>query len=273
MDKTQIYSKTARGMTELKNGARNLPRDWATVLAMIDGRSPAGVFVARGSITADRLRHALDGLMEKGLVRVFTNSGQHHRDTLEWTPVVKEDVDDDLSDVLPVITVEEFTPQESVQAWAEARRGATELKKSGFYSYGNREGLSMADGEIGLTALVVEDDEEIAELLDMLLSEKGFKVHVVGDLPEALALVQGGRAPDLVLLDIVLPGSAGMDGFDLLAAIRRQRSWSQARVVMVTSQVSDDQVMKGLKANADAYIFKPFKWETLYSCIKSVVGI
>jgi DNA-binding response OmpR family regulator len=42
---------------------------------------------------------------------------------------------------------------------------------------------------------------------------------------------------------------------------------------MVTSEVSDDQVMRGLKGGADAYIFKPFKWEALYACIKEVVGI
>ena len=277
MDKTKIYSKTAKGMTEVKNGCKNVPRNLATVLGMIDGSSNVGDFLHRNTMTAEKLRHALDELSERGLVRVFIHTA--HRDPLnmvEWSPAAAqphkhEEVD--FPDVLPVVQVEEFTPQESVQAWAQARRGATELKQSGFYSYGNKAGLSISDGDVGLTALVIEDDEEIAELLDMLLSEKGFKVHVVGDMREATALIHAGRAPDVVLLDIVLPGEPGKDGFDLLAEIRREKSWSQVRVIMVTSQVSDDQVMKGLKAHADAYIFKPFKWETLYSCIKSVVGI
>ena len=98
-------------------------------------------------------------------------------------------------------------------------------------------------------------------------------VQVAPDVPQALAAIQAGSAPDLVLLDIVLPGMAGKDGFDVLAFIRRKAEWAKVPVVMATSEVSDDQVMKGLKAGADGYIFKPFKWEALYGCIREVVGI
>ncbi|MFL6660336.1 MAG: response regulator, partial [Massilia sp.] len=126
---------------------------------------------------------------------------------------------------------------------------------------------------VGLNALVVEDDEELAELLVVLLSEKGMNVKVAADVPQALIAVQSGTAPDIVLLDIVLPGAPGRDGFDVLAYIRRQAEWAKVPVVMVTSEVSDDQVMRGLKAGADGYIFKPFQWDALYRCIKEVVGI
>ncbi|UUZ52450.1 response regulator [Massilia sp. H-1] len=67
-------------------------------------------------------------------------------------------------------------------------------------------------------------------------------------MPSALAAVHNGAPPDIVLLDIVLPGQPGKDGFDVLTFIRRQLAWSRVPVVMVTSEVSDDQVMKGLKA-------------------------
>ena len=43
-------------------------------------------------------------------------------------------------------------------------------------------------------------------------------------------------------------------------------------MIMVTSQITDEYVMRGLKAEADGYIFKPFKWQTLYECIQSVTG-
>ncbi len=107
----------------------------------------------------------------------------------------------------------------------------------------------------------------------VLLSEKGMIVQVASDIPKALAAVQAGAKPDIVLLDIVLPGMPGKDGFDILSFIRRKEGWSKVPVIMVTSEVSDDQVMKGLKAGADGYMFKPFKWEALYGCIKEVVGI
>lgn len=268
MDKTKIYSKTAKGMGEVSGGGKNLVREHYRVLSMIDGRSSIGDLLAATAVPPERFIATLDALAAAGLVRVFSSG--HADNTLEWKAA---GADDDFPDVLPVPEVQEFTPQESVQAWAQARRGAAELKQAGFYSYGNKGVLAPAAGEAALGALVIEDDEEIAALLVMLLSEKGFKVQVVGDMRDAMALVQNGKSPDVVLLDVVLPGMPGKDGFDLLAAMRRERAWSRARVVMVTSQVSDDQVMKGLRADADAYIFKPFKWETLYACIKSVVGI
>lgn len=78
---------------------------------------------------------------------------------------------------------------------------------------------------------------------------------------------------DLVLLDVVLPGAAGKDGFHILEAIRKDSRLQQLRVIMVTSQISDAHVLRGLKAGSDGYIFKPFKWETLYQCIRSVMGV
>ncbi len=269
MDTSTIYSKTSKGMTELKNGCKNLSRDPARVLSMINGRSSVRDFLALGGMPLDKLVSELDALTKQGLVRVFGGAQQ----TL---PAAQQQVtlhDDgfDFSETLPTLEVTELSPQESVEAWAQARRGATELKNTGFYSYGNK--AQLGESKHALTALVVEDDEELSELLVVLLSEKGFTVHAAGNMNDALAVVQTAMAPDLVLLDIVLPGLPGKDGFDLLAAIRRNEGWAKAPVVMVTSEVSDDQVMKGLKAGADAYIFKPFKWETLYSCIQSVVGI
>ena len=273
MDTTTIYSKTAKGMTEVRNGCKNLARDAAKVLTSINGKSTVADFIGTGGMSAEKLGLVLDVLSKSGLIRVFVAA----RDpaVVEWSPSTASASDDgiDFSESLPALEVEELSPQESVQAWAQARRGATELKKTGFYSYGSKSLSSLGSGKAGLSALIVEDDEELAELLLVLLGEKGFAVQTAGDIGAAMSLMQTAAPPDLVLLDIMLPGMPGKDGFDVLAAIRRKDSWAKVPVVMVTSEVSDEQVMKGLKAGADAYIFKPFKWETLYECIRSVIGI
>jgi CheY-like chemotaxis protein len=267
MDKTVIYSKTAKGMNESRNGGKNLVREHARVLSLINGTSTVGDLLASGGLIAGKYESALQALVEHGLIRVFEASKQHEP-VLNWSAAPAGA--DDFTDALPTLVVEELSPQESVEVWAQAQRGASALKKTGFYSYGNKK---AAPGKTALTALVVEDDDELAELLVMLLAEKGIVVQRAADLPAAMAAVQHGAAPDLVLLDIVLPGQAGKDGFDVLDAIRRKADWRRVPVVMVTSEVSDDQVMKGLKAGADGYIFKPFKWEALYSCIQNVVGM
>lgn len=270
MDKSLVFRKTAKGMTEFKSGGKNLAREQARILSLINGKSSIAELLEHGALLEGKYAAVIHSLVEQGLIRIFDNS-KYHDNTVEW----KADSDDDeFPDVLPSMTVEELSPQESVQIWAQAKRGASELKSSGFYSYGsNKAVLSLVGGEVGLRALVVEDDEELAELLVVLLSEKGILVEVAQDVPQALAAIHGDAPPDIVLLDIVLPGQAGKDGFDVLSYIRRQQGWSRVPVIMVTSEVSDDQVMKGLKAGADGYIFKPFKWEALYACIKDTIGI
>jgi CheY-like chemotaxis protein len=266
MDKSTVFSKTAKGMTEFKAGGKNLAREHARVLALINGRSSIGDLVESGALVEGKYAPVFESLVQHGLIRMF--KGTTTSDMLEFTPSRQ---DDDFSDMLPAMQVEELSPQESVQVWAQAKRGASELKTTGFYSYGKK--LGLASGNIGLNALVVEDDEELSELLVVLLSETGMNVQVARDVHAALLAIQAGAVPDLVLLDIVLPGAPGKDGFDILGFIRRKAEWAKVPVVMVTSEVSDDQVMKGLKGGADAYIFKPFQWEALYACIKDVVGI
>jgi len=268
MDKTTVFSKTAKGMSEFKAGGKSLAREHARVLALVNGRSSIGDLLNSGALVEGKYAPALEALLEHGLIRKF--EGAKQSDLIEWTAGAR---DDDFADTLPALTVEELSPQESVQVWAQARRGASELKSSGFYSYGKKTVLSAVSGNIGLKALVVEDDEELAELLVVLLSEKGMHVQVAAGVPQALATIGAGPVPDLVLLDIVLPGAPGKDGFDVLGFIRRQPAWAKVAVVMVTSEVSDDQVMRGLKGGADGYIFKPFQWDALYGCIKAVVGI
>ncbi len=269
MDTSTIYSKTAKGMTEIKNGCKSLARDSARVLTMINGKSTVADFIQTSGLSAEKFAIVIEVLLRDGMVRVF--QGAKEAAVVEWSRPLESD-GINFSDALPTLEVEELSPQESVQAWAQARRGATELKSTGFYSYGSK-ALLGGSGKTGLTALVVEDDDELSELLAVLLAEKGFAVQSAADIGQALALLQTSAAPDLVLLDIMLPGLPGKDGFDVLGAIRRKDSWAKVPVVMVTSEVSDDQVMKGLKAGADAYIFKPFQWETLYACIRSVIGI
>ncbi|WP_426208666.1 response regulator [Massilia sp. TWP1-3-3] len=271
MDTSTVYSKTAKGMGEFRSGGKNLAREHARVLALINGTASVRKLIDSGALVEGKYAPVLAALVEHGLIRVFEHD-RNDADTIAFTPSSSLD-GSDFPEALPTLTVEELSPQESVQVWAAARRGASELRSSGFYSYGTKTGSSRAGGEVGRKALVVEDDEELAQLLVLLLTEKGMLVQVAGDVPAALAIVNDGAPPDLVLLDIGLPGMPGQDGFDILGVIRRKEEWARVPVVMVTAEVSDQQVMKGLKAGADGYMFKPFKWDALYGCIKEVVGI
>ena len=114
------------------------------------------------------------------------------------------------------------------------------------------------------TILVVDDEPKIVELARDYLAHAGFSVMTSGDGPSAVATV-GGRHPDLVVLDLGLPG---MDGLDVMRAIRRD---SEIPVVMLTAR--DDEVDKllGLELGADDYITKPFSPRELVARVRAVL--
>jgi DNA-binding response OmpR family regulator len=114
------------------------------------------------------------------------------------------------------------------------------------------------------TILVVDDEPKIVELARDYLEHAGFSVMTCGDGPSAVATV-GGRHPDLVVLDLGLPG---MDGLDVMRAIRRD---SEIPVVMLTAR--DDEVDKllGLELGADDYITKPFSPRELVARVRAVL--
>ena len=114
------------------------------------------------------------------------------------------------------------------------------------------------------TILVVDDEPKIVELARDYLEHAGFSVMTSGEGPSAVATV-GGRHPDLVVLDLGLPG---MDGLDVMRAIRRD---SEIPVVMLTAR--DDEVDKllGLELGADDYITKPFSPRELVARVRAVL--
>ncbi len=293
MDKNTIYSKTARGLAEMKTNTKNLSREQVKALIMVNGKSSIRDFTrALSEAGRNSFVSTVRDLENMGLVRALAPL------TTPAPATARGAATDDDFDLdgggLPVIEVTELSGEESVQAWAEARRGAQVLQEKGFFAAHSAalRATNLAanlaanlvdastDGVSGglpagtaLKALVVEDDPEIVQLLELLLGEKGFAVQTAADIPVALATLAGDAVFDLVLLDVVLPGAAGKDGFHILDAIRKDPRLQQLRVIMVTSQISDEHVLRGLKAGSDGYIFKPFKWDTLYQCIRSVMGV
>ena len=284
MDNSAIYSKTSKGMNELKGGAKNIPRDDARILTLIDGISNVDdISNMLDSTTNLKLVTSLGSLLSQGLIRVFSNgSSDAYRELSMDTQQQTQFTTDGLikfTQALPTIQVTELTLRESVQAWAEARRGAAILEKKGFYTYGQKtSNVDSIEYTQALRVMVVEDDESLSHLLETLLKHKNFEVQIVDNIVgaittlSALSAPENGPLPDLVLLDVMLPGLPGKDGFHVLEYIRRHPALQQIPVIMVTSQITDEYVMRGLKAEADGYIFKPFKWQTLYECIQSVTG-
>ncbi len=112
--------------------------------------------------------------------------------------------------------------------------------------------------------LIVEDDPNLAEVVDRYLGREGFEVERVGDGEVGLARALEWL-PDLVVLDIMLPG---LDGLELC---RRLRAVAPIPVVMLTARTEEDDRVLGLELGADDYVTKPFSPRELTARIKAVL--
>ncbi|MBC6795232.1 MtrAB system response regulator MtrA [Corynebacterium macclintockiae] len=112
------------------------------------------------------------------------------------------------------------------------------------------------------TILVVDDDPAIAEMLTIVLQGEGFRTVVVGDGVEAVKAAQECN-PDLILLDVMLPG---MNGIDVCKAVREH---STVPIVMLTARTDTVDVVLGLESGADDYVHKPFKPKELVARVRA----
>src|ERR671935_2941094 len=110
--------------------------------------------------------------------------------------------------------------------------------------------------------LVVDDDPALAEMLGIVLRTEGFLPSFVADGERALAAFRAAR-PDIVLLDLMLPG---MSGIDVCRAIRVE---SGVPIVMLTAKSDTIDVVLGLESGADDYIVKPFKPKELIARVRA----
>jgi class 3 adenylate cyclase len=116
--------------------------------------------------------------------------------------------------------------------------------------------------------LVVDDLEANRRLLEAVLSPRGYSVHLSGSGEEALEWL-AGTVPDLVLLDILMPG---LDGYDVCRRLRADERTAYVPVVMVTASGSE-QKLRAIEAGADDFVTKPFDQAELLARVRSLVRV
>ncbi len=116
--------------------------------------------------------------------------------------------------------------------------------------------------------LIVDDEPNIVVPLEFLMKREGYEVAVAGDGQAALEAVARG-APDLVILDVMLPR---MSGFEVCRQIRADARWRGLKILMLTAKGRDSEMEKGLGLGADAYVTKPFSTRDLVAKIRALLG-
>ncbi len=117
------------------------------------------------------------------------------------------------------------------------------------------------------TILIIEDDADIVELMQYNLAKEGFQVRIARDGEAGLHEVRRYR-PDLVLLDLMMPG---LDGLEVCRRIRRDADLASTPIVMVTAKSEESDVVTGLELGADDYLAKPFSPRELLARVRAVL--
>ena len=124
----------------------------------------------------------------------------------------------------------------------------------------------MAPAAAAFRVLVVDDDPDMAAFLARLLAKEGMRADTVGDGEAALARI-AADAPDLILLDVMLPGA---DGFAVCERLKAEPSSAMIPIVLVTALEDHESRVRGIRAGADDFLSKPVRREELVARVKTL---
>ena len=121
---------------------------------------------------------------------------------------------------------------------------------------------------MGKKILIADDEPTIVVSLEFLMKQKGYAVRVATNGEDALRAV-GEFAPDLILLDVMMPL---LSGYDVCQKVRENPAWSGIRIIMLSAKGRDVEVNKGMAVGADAYVTKPFSTKDLIAQVAQMLG-
>ena len=257
-----IYRRTGLGDKAMRGQAGRIPPGLIRVLALIAGDEHFDAIKRRATrIPPDEIVAALGTLVEHGLLECHAagedsdlDFTSHFSKTAPGSPVL--------------------SAQDQQRLGQVAQDGHDLLTKTGSFTQLDS-GLAPVVNSLGkrwtdITVLIVEDDEIQARFAQNIVMKAGFKQRHGGTREEIVAELNQSPLPDVVLMDVELPGA---NGFDILARMRQHPKLKSVPVVMLTALASQDDVFKGLSLGASAYISKPYKKQTLIDTIVRTLGL
>jgi len=154
----------------------------------------------------------------------------------------------------------------------EVKEEAAKLQQSGYCINIVRPAAKVAPLAPGAKRyiLCIDDDVPLVQILARKLALDGYAVRTASDLKTIVAELQKLPFPDLILLDVGLPG---ISGFDLLRKIRKHPKFGSVPVIMLTGHSSPEHVLQGMTSGADGYVSKPYQFDALAIAIKTVLGL
>ena len=255
-DNLTIFTPTDKGKAELKAGSTKLSTIALELMVMFDGKSPMSVIAKR--VTGARpgeIRDAVAALLRGKFIDIVSGKAA--------------EADFGAMFEVPVDTMPEAVPAEIRD---EAEKGMLSLDSSGYYiGVAQRAAAKKAPNSGSkYSVLLIEDNLQFSTAVRMLLKLEGYEPRVASTRDEIVAALRISPLPDVILLDVNLPGT---DGFDILARVRQHPALKEIPVIMLTAQTSRRDVLRGLAGGANGYITKPFEHEALVKSLRAVLGL
>ena len=118
-----------------------------------------------------------------------------------------------------------------------------------------------------ITILIIEDEPDISELIEYNLTQSGYSIIVSNNGEKGIEIARK-HSPDLILLDLMLPG---IHGIDVCRILKNDKDTSGVSIIMLTALGQEEDIIKGLETGADDYVTKPFSFPILEARIVSVL--
>lgn len=247
----RIYRLTAAGREAWEGQDAAVPADYRRILWMMDVQGEGSIGDTLTKLyPEDMLEEWLAEMEEIGLIESF-NRGEASPDT--FRPA----------------SADSTLALDQAQLREAAKIGAT-LARAGAYLAHDRLRRRPAPSKAlaDTVVLIVEDDPDQLALADLRVSMAGYKVRVAASVNGFLQALVDEGAPDLLLLDVMLPDG---DGFDVLAKMRRHQALGSLPIVMLTAKNDAADIGRGLVLGADGYITKPYTKNILAEVIERVL--
>ena len=236
------YRVTDRGRLAWEKKDPAVPSDYRMILWLIDFHGDRQLETWVHTFPEQRIEDCLDELEELGLVERLD-----HQAARPTGPPPR---------ILPVRA-------------SELKGALNALEEHGAYINVERVKGRKAKPACDTVVLVVEDDPDQRALADLRISMAGYTVRVAESQAALLRSLASEGGPDVLLLDVMLPDG---DGFEILARLRRLRSFASLPIVMLTVKKEAADIERGLMLGADGYVTKPYSRKMLAAALAHVLG-
>lgn len=252
-----VYALTARGTRELRESGTSLSAAELELLVLVDGRANvAQIERSAEGQSAEQVRGTLSKLYRGGLIDLASRKKHDAVDSGDFFSVT-----------MPLSIPKSASPEKR----QEATEGVSSLHDKGYYARIARRtagGRPLPEG-CKPVMLLIDDDEMLVKLLNTVFQLEGFALRFAANRAGIIDAFAEKPAPDMVLLDVVLPD---IDGFEVLGRIRSHPTLKALPVIMLTAKATRESVLKGLHLGADGYVTKPFEIEVLMGAVRTVLG-